>query len=137
MAQYSIFWENKRISKHASFRSLAKALGVSEPTVRHYFTGKTSPTPEMTQKICDILDADYTEGHNEFIQIYYQRRVTKVRHVYTPQLILPDKYKARPKPPPNITPRAYKDTFWNRLRTARNLRITDIRLQVFPEFKPS
>lgn len=137
MAQYSIFWENKRISKKISFGDLAKALNVSATTVRNYFTGKTSPTPEMTQKLCDILNADYTEGHNEFIQIYYQSRATRLHHASTPQLILPDKYKARPKPPPNITPRTYKDTFWNRLRIARNLRITDIRLQVFPGFKPS
>ena len=133
MAKYIQYWEDKRLNKGLSFKQISKLLNMTDAGVRNYFTGRTSPTPDKMKILCDALDADYDEGRNAFLQAYYQYRVDHRQKLYTPQLIVPDKYKTRPKPPPNITPRAYKDTFWNRLRIARNLRIVDIQRQMYPK----
>ena len=49
-------------------RQMASRLNISQPSYIRYENGKSQPTLENLQKICDILDvsADYLLGRSEF-----------------------------------------------------------------------
>ena len=116
------YWENKRREAGLTLKDIADGISMTKVSVYRYLTGENSPNEETVKKLCDLLNADYEEGKKEFIKQYYQYRNTEGSEYFVrSQLERPNKYKNRPNPPPGKFPRAYKDTFWNRLRISRKL----------------
>lgn len=50
-------------------QQLADKLGVSQPLVNKWFSGKTIPRPKTIQKICDVTGL----SQEEFILFIYER----------------------------------------------------------------
>jgi transcriptional regulator with XRE-family HTH domain len=46
--------------------ALARALGLTQPSIRNWETGKTSPSLERLPKIAEVLDADLGELYSLF-----------------------------------------------------------------------
>ena len=57
-----------RKSKRWNFATMARALGVSHPTVRNWYIKHGSPSPEQVRRMSDLLECTTDEVINALLE---------------------------------------------------------------------
>ena len=55
-------------SKRWNFATMARALGVSHPTVRNWYIKHGSPSPEQVRRMSDLLECTTDEDINALLE---------------------------------------------------------------------
>ena len=115
------FWNNLRKENVFSFRHIAKQVNSNPTTISQYFRGDGIPPDKLLIKICDLFDIDYRKGKKEFENAY------KDKHPNQPWK---PRKQGLPPPPPNKSPRTYKNNFWSKKRVEKGLTGKELAKQI-------